>query len=650
MNITNPNAFWLLFLLIIPILIHLFQFRRYKKLKFSNVAFLKAINQEQKNTRKLKHLLILFSRLLFIFFFVMCIAKPFWPSDASTAEVNLIILDKSASNLSLAEGKANSVLEENMNLINRLQDQFPENLQIIDESGNALQAYDNIEINARSSEMVLDRLLEKHGNTGRVLILSDFQKQVIDRNKEVFSDTTRQFVIMPPYKESPGNIIWDSVWISGNELNTTLDESLILQLNTKGNPGQVNISLQENNTLIGNRQINDTENSSDTIGFWLNSNINQREEQLTFTSDDAIVTFDNTFYFKKENTGKIKVLLLEETQKDQNIRSLFEDNDVFDFENENINNYSFQRLDDFDVAIVKMGENFNSFKADALQAYAGMGKTLVLIPESDFNATELLARFGLNNVRKLQQNAKVKLQNPDIQNPFFRNIFKKTERNMDMPEAQAVMNWQSGQSLLSFINGYPFLSRTGKAQNIYTFSASIGLENSNFARHGLFLPVFYKIAFSGKSENTVTYHFLNEEIISFTNNDIPAATVLKLEKDNQQLIPDQRLQGGKISLILPEQEIMAGFYALKDAKTDTMYTYLAFNYPKAESENSFYTASDLEELFSGSKNVKVLEEYDVSTLENFLLESKNGFPLWKYFLILALLSLLAEVLIIRLIK
>ncbi len=651
MNITNPNAFWLLFLLIIPILIHLFQFRRYKKLKFSNLAFLKAINQEQRNTRRLKHLLILLSRMLFIVFFVMCIAKPFWPSDASSQEVNLIVLDKSASNLSLAEGRPNSVLEENMNLINRLQDQFPENVQIIDESGNSVEAYDNVEINSRSSGLNLARLLEKQKNAARVLLLSDFQRQVIDANKEIFSDTSRQFLIMPPYTESPANLIWDSVWIANNQISTSAGESLILRVNTIGQFSPVNIALEQNNTLVGSRELDQEGEGGDTIGFQLRRDININEQQFVFTSDDAIVTFDNQFYFNKRNSGKIKVILLEEEKKDLSIRTIFSENEIFDFRSENINNYSFQNLDDFDVAIVKMGMNFNSFKADALQAYADMGKTLVLIPEVDFTATKLLSRFGLNNVNKVSSSdQKIKLRNPDIQNPFFKNIFKKQEKNMDMPQSQLMLNWKSGQPLLSFINGYPFLSRTGIAENIYTFASPLSLEVSNFSRHGLFLPVFYKIAFSGKSENKVDYHFLDQDVITFKNDGIPTATVLKLQKDNQQIIPDQRLQAGKISLILPEEEITAGFYELRDAKTDSLYTYMAFNYPKEESKNSFYNSSELEKLFSASNNVKVLENFDVSTLESYLLKSKNGFPLWKYFLILALLSLLAEVLIIRLIK
>ncbi len=650
MNITNPNALWLLFLLIIPILIHLFQFRRYKKLKFSNVAFLKAANQEQKNTRRLKHLLILLSRLLFIFFFVLCIAKPFWPANNAPSEVNMIVLDRSPSNSSMVDGRSNTVLEENMNLINRLQEQFAENVKITDESNNSLEVYQNFQINAGSSQLPLSDLIEKQEGIKSVLLLSDFQRQVIDENKEVFSDSTIQFIMMPPFQFGPANLVWDSVWVS-DKSSDNMEEAIILSAKATGELGAVNISLQKNNSLSGTRQVEIPSQFSDTLSFSLQANLNQKFQQLTFNSDDALVGFDNNFYFTQASSGKIKVILLGDGTNDANLRALFSDNDLFEFTVENINNYSFRSIDEYDVAIAKMGSTFDSFKAEALKSYADMDKILVLIPQNNFTNSELLNAFGLNNIERYNRASdKIKLQNPDDRNPFYENIFKDIDQNMEMPAAQLFLNWSTGQSLLSFINGNPFLSRTGNSQNIYTFSSPFDEEYSNFSRHGLFLPVFYKIAFSGRQENTILYHYLDQEIIAFNSKDIPSGTVLKLINENQELIPDQRIQGNSVNLILPQEALKAGFYELRDAKSDSLYNYLAFNYPKIESRNGFYTQSELKELFSDAAHITVLDEFDVATLEDYLLESKNGFPLWKYFLILALLSLLAEVLIIRLFK
>jgi hypothetical protein len=87
-----------------------------------------------------------------------------------------------------------------------------------------------------------------------------------------------------------------------------------------------------------------------------------------------------------------------------------------------------------------------------------------------------------------------------------------------------------------------------------------------------------------------------------------------------------------------------------NAKTDSIYGHLSLNYPKEESKEGFYTIEELNTLFSDQPNVKVITEPGFDKLNEYITESKEGFPLWKYFLILALLSLLAEVLIIRFYK
>jgi hypothetical protein len=93
-----------------------------------------------------------------------------------------------------------------------------------------------------------------------------------------------------------------------------------------------------------------------------------------------------------------------------------------------------------------------------------------------------------------------------------------------------------------------------------------------------------------------------------------------------------------------------GFWEVVDAKTETLYGKIAFNYPKEESMASYYTANALQDIFRKQSNVKVLDNMEFETISSYMEETKSDIPLWKYFLILALLSLFAEVAIIRFIK
>ena len=84
MKFAHPEILWALLALAIPILVHLFNFRKFRRVQFSNVAFLKEVQQETKSKSKLKHLLILASRLLAILFIVFAFAQPFIPLDDQT--------------------------------------------------------------------------------------------------------------------------------------------------------------------------------------------------------------------------------------------------------------------------------------------------------------------------------------------------------------------------------------------------------------------------------------------------------------------------------------------------------------------------------------------------------------------------------------
>ena len=66
MQFVNPLFLIALSALAIPILIHLFNFRKYKKVYFTNVHFLQEIQQETKKQSQLRQLLILLARLLAI--------------------------------------------------------------------------------------------------------------------------------------------------------------------------------------------------------------------------------------------------------------------------------------------------------------------------------------------------------------------------------------------------------------------------------------------------------------------------------------------------------------------------------------------------------------------------------------------------------
>ena len=92
MKFAYPEFLYALFAIAIPIIIHLFNFRKFKKIYFSNVEFLKEVQQETQSKSQLKHLLILLSRILAIAFLVLAFAQPFIPvSDTAITDQNNVV-------------------------------------------------------------------------------------------------------------------------------------------------------------------------------------------------------------------------------------------------------------------------------------------------------------------------------------------------------------------------------------------------------------------------------------------------------------------------------------------------------------------------------------------------------------------------------
>ena len=124
MHFKYPEILFFLFLLIIPILIHLFQLQRFKKDAFTNVKFLKEIELETRKSSKLKKLLILLSRLMLMSFLIIAFSQPYFSKNETEANYrNVIYLDNSMS-MQAKDKNGGDLLQVNKIL---LYEKFPEN-------------------------------------------------------------------------------------------------------------------------------------------------------------------------------------------------------------------------------------------------------------------------------------------------------------------------------------------------------------------------------------------------------------------------------------------------------------------------------------------------------------------------------------------
>src|SRR5687767_7837620 len=92
MSFAYPGFLWALFTLAIPIIIHLFNFRRVQKIFFSNTRLLRQVKEETTKRRRIKHWLILLARLLFLLFLVLAFAQPYFPASHQLSSGKNVVL------------------------------------------------------------------------------------------------------------------------------------------------------------------------------------------------------------------------------------------------------------------------------------------------------------------------------------------------------------------------------------------------------------------------------------------------------------------------------------------------------------------------------------------------------------------------------
>src|SRR5690606_21542765 len=99
MQFKNPEILYALFLLLIPIFIHLFQLRRFQRVEFTNVAFLKKVTIQTRKSSQLKKWLTLLMRLLAMACIIVAFAQPFTASKTAlnTKKETVVYIDNSFS-------------------------------------------------------------------------------------------------------------------------------------------------------------------------------------------------------------------------------------------------------------------------------------------------------------------------------------------------------------------------------------------------------------------------------------------------------------------------------------------------------------------------------------------------------------------------
>lgn len=694
MNFLFPTFLIGLAAIAIPIIIHLFNFRKYKKVYFTNVQFLKELKQESDSKSKLKEWLILAMRILAITCLVFAFAQPFIPGKTKSIageKAVSIYIDNSFSMEST--NKKGTLLENAKEYATEIANTFnaSDKLQLLtnDFEGKHqrfvskeefIEQLNDVKISSASRSLndVLKRqqdfLQNSSSKNKRIYALSDFQKNsAVIQKTDV--DTTIAINFIPIASTEVSNVYIDSVWF----------ESPVQQFETQ----------QIIHAIIINKSTKDIENG--TLKLFINNAQvslssydvtagNKKDVSISFTIktkgvnkgvlkiEDYPITYDDDFYFSFNAQTTIRALVIngKETRTAGNFRSLMQHDSLFIYQENNEASIDYGVFSKTNIIVLNELGTLTSGLTSELQKFISNGGSVVIFPakKSDIDSyNTAFKNLQLPQILRLDS-VNTKTQSVNFEQGLYEGVFDKIDQRMDLPKvfehfefskttnsnSQALVLLQNGQFLIS-------LNPLGNGK-IYLFSIPTDETSSNLLKHAIFVPTLIKMSILSLKPSPVYYKTaVNEAIILNTasnfsdkplhiindNASSPSTSPVTNTTNKLDIIPEHRVVNNATTLFTQNQITEAGHYAVME--NEVTVKDLAFNYNRKESDMNFMSNEDLQKQIDEMtlKNITIIAPGE-KTLTNALQEVNDGKKLWKLFLILALVFLLSEILIIRLFR
>lgn len=674
MILTNPLFLIGLVAVGIPIAVHLFNFRRYRKVYFSNVERLQELQQETRRQSRLREYLILLCRILFVVFMVLAFAQPVISRRSQSVHrggsVISVYVDNSYSMentgrdgqlLETAKQKAREIVAaykpgDRYQLLTNEASGREFRWLSREEFLTALEEVEPVPSTVFMSTMAQRQHDFLHSSSAvnmYAYVVSDFQKTTSDLAM-MPRDTMIRTTLVPLEGSQTANVYIDTM---------TLSAPVCYQGNTiTAKVTVVNTGDEAVEKVPVRLYVNNKERAIATVDL---SAEGRATVDLSFVVDcggvldgrieisDYPITFDDRLYFVLNVRDKIRALEIDGGQKNEYLSKLYENDSALTFQTMSLGQMDYGQVSKQDYIILNELPEIPTGLGQALIAFVKDGGTLTVIPSETSEVdgySQMLAQFKAPRLAQWRKTP-AKVSKMNAESSLYRNVFEGNNESLELPKVTGYFKMVADggvarESLMALENGDDYLVQTQMGGGrLFLFAVPMRLEMTDFVQQALFVPTLFNMALYSRPAG-VPYSVLGDgRPILLNTREVGEVSRLVDQDGKVDLIPDIRRREGRYYLVMHDQIKASGCYRLKTSAGEEG---IAFNYSRFESDLDYYERGEVLRMVKGQH----LEEYEViktpeKSLEAIIKAQNDGVSLWRWCLVLALLALLAEMIVVR---
>ena len=704
MNFLNPFFLLGLLAVAIPVLIHLVNLRRPKKVPFSTLAFLEELKKSTIKRIRIKQYLLMALRALAILMLALALARPFLPptltgsSSSNEPKAIAIIIDNSASMSRI--GSQGPLIDQAKDvattIINnaRAEDRFivattngaSEALSFTGAT-RALELSGQVESNqtgnfiSQKLQLVYNQLQQAPQKQAIVYLISDMQESQLQELSSFQSETAQEnkpvvFQMVGLGDINQQNLAITNVQLESQMLSKGSPVTLSVEVKNTGDVAAGNqfVSLEIGDRMLGQYQTELEPGQSQEFVFEINPSSTGDIIGRAILEGDEIV-YDNTRYFVIRIPESRSVLLLNQQEQSSSefvsylkpaLDAARQTNTQITFDEQTVEEANQSNWSNYDVVIFDGIREIPEYWFADLQRYVQNGNGLMLFPSEQGNISNYNSFLNLFNAGSFTNvNGEYASFKPSGSlaglvegHPILDELFDKEEEDqisLNLPELFFYYTFEEPNNtgsyqILESENGSSVLAEQRFGDGKVLIS-SIGMDPgwSNFPVNPLFAPLYYRsVLYAASTEQGgIEEHILGNR---FEWEGALSSQEIQLTIGENNIRPEVQTTADGVRLSYEAREWTPGVLKIM---ADEVQRNVAVNQSIMESEFATLESGALDNLIEG--NFAMNEVIEAANLSNEELQSQLktasfGKEIWNWLIWIALVLLVAETLITRLYK